>query len=652
MVPNKSQFEVNLVTTLLHDVCKSHAAVFNATSLKRTTKVVHSRFESEGISFLTKTLPALAKALDRALAGEQPLNCSELGFKPLSELSNLPLFMGEFFQLVLHSDGTALPGPCVISIGILRQILYLFYKYELKNSSSDEQKVLDQFLQTERDLVDVDKVLIYHQKLLHIDGVRLYGPMKDSILLGDPANPSLGYFKPGEDTLGLYNLLFSRRSIHIVRRARIALRKALAGIDLSDITPAHGPGVVSTKETPWGKYVWTNVSSRITALYPYDAFFCASLGAVCDSYPTFEKVGESEPPAQVILVPKDSRGPRLISCEPVDKQWIQQGIRSVLYRHVKASPLVGTQVLFTDQTPNQRAALSGSIDGKHSTLDLQEASDRVSLELVRLLFPEELLPYLECCRSEETVMPNGERVSLRKFAPMGSALCFPIMALSIWALLYATAHDQDTKDRILVYGDDVIVPTAFAADAITVLELFGLKVNRNKSCTKGFFRESCGVDAYKGINITPVKIKTVWTSHPSPESFMSWVAYANYFYKRNCFGVYELIVAQLTGLYWPIANKTDHPRSLVKLEEAAVQSRPVPYRWNRRLQRREFKTLEYTARKVIRVLPGWNMLLRFVIETADRPAMNATGYDGGSYSPHSVSQYTIRNAGKLAARWR
>jgi hypothetical protein len=226
------------------------------------------------------------------------------------------------------------------------------------------------------------------------------------------------------------------------------------------------------------------------------------------------------------------------------------------------------------------------------------------------------------------------------------------MALTIWALLYASTFDQDTKDRILVYGDDVIVPTAFAADAITVLEMFGLLVNKSKSCTKGFFRESCGVDAYKGINVTPVKLKTVWTSYPSPDSYLSWVAYANSFHDRNYFEVYELIVAQLTSMYWPIANKIDHSRSLVKLNEVAVQSRPIPRRWNKNLQRFEFKTLEYTARKVTRVLPGWNMLLRYFIEVADRPVKNATGYDGGVLSPHSVSQYTIRNAGKLAARWR
>jgi len=615
---------------------------------------VTERSESEGVSFLMKTLPTLGKALDRALACESSFDAFFLGFKPQKD-SRLPQFLGEFFNRVLHSDGTVLPEPCTDSIRILRQFSYLFYKYELEYSSADEQKVIDQFVKAEQDLVDVDKILVYHQHLLqwNVDHSTYCDGNYTSFDVMVQAMDKLGSCpQPGKIDFGVASLLFSRESIHIVRRARIALRNALAGIDLKNINPAHGPGVVSTKEAPWDKYVWKNVSSRITACYPFDAYFCASLGAVCDSYPTFEKVGESESPAQVILVPKDSRGPRLISCEPVDNQWIQQGIREVLYRHVKASPLVGASVLFTDQAPNQRAARRGSVDGEYSTLDLKEASDRVSLELVRLLFPEELLPYLECCRSTQTRLPNGELVSLRKFAPMGSALCFPIMALTIWALLYGIASDQDTKDSILVYGDDVIVPTAFAADAITTLELFGLIVNRDKSCTKGFFRESCGVDAYKGVDVQPVKIKTVWTSNPSPDAYMSWVAYANSFHKMHCFGVYELIVAQLVSKYWPIANKKDHPRSLIKLEEAAVQSRPVPQRWNRRLQRHEFRTLEYKARTVTRVLPGWNMLLRYLIETANRPVANATGYDGGVLAPHSVSQYTIRNAGKLAARWR
>jgi len=636
MDPIKCQHEVSLITTLLRDVHMSHGAVFNATALKNTTRVVVRRTESEGMSFLTKTLPALGKALDRALSGGEPLDGRALGFST-QDATKLPIFMGEFFRMVLASDGSVTPGfspvaPNTIGIKVLRQVLYLFYKYKLPYSSSDEQKVIRAFIETERDLGAVDATLGKIRECIDFNVEKRLGPYGQDYM----ANT---FRKTGMD------------STCIVLRARLALRRVLAGVDLYDIYPSHGPGVVSTKETAWGKYVWRRVNERITALYPYDAFFCASMSAVCDNYKDFSQVLSTAVPAQVILVPKDSRGPRLISCEPVDNQWIQQGIRKVLYQRVESHDLTRGNVFFTNQTANRIGAQVGSIDGHYATLDLKEASDRVSLELVRLLFPEELLPFLECCRSCETVLPNGEVLPLRKFAPMGSALCFPIMALTIWALLDAIALDQYTHERILVYGDDVIVPTAFAEDAITVLEMFGLKVNHQKSCTKGLFRESCGMDAYRGIDVTPVKIKTVWSNQPSPEVFLSYVAYANAMWDAGHLECYELIVGWLTSKYWPIANK-DMLNSPVSLSRIPVQSRgPCPVRYNPSLQRREYKALEYVPMKVTRVLPGWIMLLRYFVEVAETPTETHSD-DGGIRAPHSVSQYTIRNMGKLIARWR
>lgn len=686
---NNSQHEVSLIKALLHDVYTSHGAVFNAKSLKDTIGIVDKRTSEEGIGFLTKTLPKLGKALDRALSGSGPLKAVDVGFVPMPGCE-YPLFLGELFSQVLHSDGTALINPvypddpytessfdrtpdksgcfgdverrgefllcypkgCSVKddhlpserliversvvtshVRMLRQLLYCFYKYELEYSSSDEQRVVDQFVKTEVDLRASEE---YCQSWRT-------------------------YFDSGAVKFMTYELNESRSSMNILRRARITLQRVLRGLDLDNIPVKHGPGVVSTKEKPWDKYMFRNVSDRITNHYAYDDYFCASLGHVCDIYGGFGTRSSTSHPAKVLLVPKDSRGPRLISCEPLDNQWIQQGIRAALYERVEKHRLTRDHVFFTDQQPNRDAAQNGSCHGKLATLDLKEASDRVGLELVRLLFPSEIVERLECCRSEVTVLPGGAEIKLKKFAPMGSALCFPIMALVIWAILDSATRDKDVRESILVYGDDVIVPTAFAADAITALEMVGLLVNQEKSCTKGFFRESCGMDAYSGVDVTPVKIKTVWTSVPSPDSFVSWIEYANSLYGGKYYAAHDYIVGRLSEIYKPIATRemVNSPVRLKHVPDESSTLNPgpkVPSRYNSSLQRMEYYATEVESRAVKRTLPGWNMLLRYFTETTnlllvDKPARFWDVVSQRTASL-SVSKYTVRGTSKLVRRWR
>jgi hypothetical protein len=330
-------------------------------------------------------------------------------------------------------------------------------------------------------------------------------------------------------------------------------------------------------------------------------------------------------------------------------------------------------VFFTDQGPNQKGALLGSLDGSYATLDLNEASDRVNLELVRLLFPEPLLRHLEACRSLSTQLPNGQVLMLQKYAPMGSALCFPVMALCIWSILTAAAvgavaspsqsgycndNDHGVKDRILVYGDDVIVPTAFADRAIELLESFGLKINRDKSCTKGLFRESCGMDAFKGANVTPIRIRTVWSSEPRPSVYASWIKYANSFYKHHYFNCYDYIVENLHHIYGEIPSE-DMLLGCPSLVEVADQYKPKRRRINKDLQKVEWYVTVIRSRQIKRTMNGWSMLLRYFTEGRRHFANSLLPHDRDDcvrYSEKSesfsASVYTRRKASVLAKRWR
>jgi hypothetical protein len=625
MDTKKSLDEIELIAALLHDVQTSHGVVFNTRACKLTCEKVRKRCSKEGISFLTKTMPKLGKALDKALSFSSSLNSAELGFKPQVG-SKLPIFMGEFFNKVLSPSGDSLPNPCAECIIVLRDVLYLFYKYKLPYTDEQEQLVLSQFEKTEQELVAVATTIAsMASRISNTNGIRrtrFKAPTSDSIVR--------------EARILLSNLFDDRKWF----------------FDPRDIYPRHGPGVVSTKERLWGKYRWTCIPARITDVYPYDAYFHASLGHVCDSYRSFNTVDDKELSAKVILVQKDSRGPRLISCEPLAFQWVQQGLGRAISQHVEQCPLTKWNVFFTDQKPNQRGALLGSKLGSYATLDLKEASDRVSLDLVRLLFPERISTYLEACRSLSTVLPNGKVLPLNKFAPMGSALCFPIMALTIWAILTAAAPDADTRERILVYGDDVIVPTAYAANAIEHLESFGLLVNRDKSCIKGFFRESCGTDAFKGINVTPLRIRTVWSSSPSPGVYTSWIAYANSFYDRQRYITYDYIVGWLERIYRSIPSD-DMNLSCPSLRVVPDSLKPKRFRTNRHLQKREWLVWDVKPVKLQKRIDGWSMLLRFFAEGQRLNRESDSGHNGGDVSaPFSVSTYTKRRTSMLVRRWR
>jgi len=638
MVLTKSLDELEIIAALLVDALASHGEVFNTRSLRLTLQKVGKRYRTEGLGLFTKTFPRLGKLFDQALTGTVCMDSATVGFKSLSN-SKLPRFLGELFTQIFQHDGYVLPDPDAQCVKTIRQILYAFYKYEKPYSVEQEQQVLEAFKQAERDLSDLSTKLAsmragwidYNtRQRWHRDQAEGVKPFLEVSLASHPV---------------------------VIRTARGLLSELFESFDPTDIVPRHGPGAVATKQRLSEKFLWTNVSSRITEKYPLDAYYFASLGHVCDRKDSFDAISETDLPARVILVPKDSRGPRLISCEPVDYQWIQQGLSSAIVRLVERHPLTKWNVFFTDQEPNRRGALLGSSTGRYATLDLKEASDRVHLDLVRLLFPESLTGYLEACRSSSTVLPSGEVLLLKKFAPMGSALCFPIMALTIWAILTASAPNADTRESILVYGDDVIVPTTYVESAMAILEEFGLKINRSKSCTQGPFKESCGMDAFQGIDVTPVRFRTVWDESPRPDVYDSWISYANSFYDRRCSATHELIVSRLEAIYGPIPSEELVGRSAPSLRGISADARRFKRRFNKHLQKMQYKVRVVSSPSVDQTIDGWSMLLRFFTEGQKPPAIADTHHGGSlaSYDvsqPFSVSRYTKRRASFLALRWR
>lgn len=488
------------------------------------------RLACEGELFYTKMLPCVGKALDAYLLADDTVD------RGLHQEACEHLWCTIVPILGIDLAVQLLDGPENLDPGLvkaLREVSYLFYKYEMPPTEETVRKALDTY-------VSIDQAI---------------GPV-DIDVSADVA-------------------LFER---------------IFRGIDLSDIHPSHGPGAVSLKETGPRKYDWTAFPERLVNTYSYD-YFVASPEHLCSELGNLMALPSEEVPARVLTVPKDSRGPRVIACEPKENQWIQQGIMRRLVDWIEHHPITRGHVRFTDQTVNGRLAREGSVDGSYATLDLSEASDRVSLEYVTKAFPEWVTQYILACRSAIVSLPDGRVVTLRKFASMGSANCFPVLALTVFARLRSRGIV-----KCHVYGDDVIVPKHQVSLAITALEEIGLKVNRSKSCSTGLFRESCGVDAYRGIDVTPLRIKQRWSSRPRPSAYVAWISYANSLYARNYVQAAYNIAARLLRIYGAIEQSWDGGLNVPHFNFVVDSTRCPVSRTNKGTQSREYLCWTVQAR--------------------------------------------------------
>jgi hypothetical protein len=264
---------------------------------------------------------------------------------------------------------------------------------------------------------------------------------------------------------------------------------------------------------------------------------------------------------------KNLKTARSICMEPNTLMYFQQAILAHAKEYIRNGPL-SRFITIEYQSNNRRSAFLGSINGFVDTIDLSSASDSLSLQLVKEVFPPSWLIPMLATRSESVIVPTdllfeylmegphdgddylevrpnastGEfEMKVKKFAPMGSALCFPTQCLLFACVcIYAASIDiyEDsntdaeflswlTPDRILraclsfrndmnrvatgqyqplnVYGDDICLDRKLTDKVTAILTSLGFVVNKEKSFVGDqAFRESCGGFFLSGSDITPL----------------------------------------------------------------------------------------------------------------------------------------------------
>lgn len=207
----------------------------------------------------------------------------------------------------------------------------------------------------------------------------------------------------------------------------------------------------------------------------------------------------------------------------------------------------------TQQPRNKAFARLGSIDGRFATLDLSEASNMILPSLVRATHPKEWFHILDSIRVHETELPDLSYEKLHMFSTMGNGFTFPLMTLTIVALIYGwRANYGNTRNlhvdwnKTCVFGDDIIIPTEEYEGITQTLESVGLVINHDKSFKSGPFRESCGGDYFEGYDVTPFYIKSLRHNadvYVAINQLLEWSARHDIF----LWGTFELLKSYING---------------------------------------------------------------------------------------------------------
>lgn len=576
----KSQVDINFYISLYENVLRDSLSAFPSVAIEREMvrdmRTISARLESEGLSFLTKTLPSLGKAIDLALEVGRFTPVPGFGlYRARGKVWKTPKLFSALFSVTFDSDGLLLAGGNT-AVPFLRQLCFMLYKLELPFTPEHARAFSERFKTTDSSL---SKVILPHNRVLRV--------------------------------------------------ARMFLRKVFEGFDPFNIEPAHGPGAVAERVRGRDKYrtICDSYLPRIDQYYPYVTY--VSKGVLFQdaaSLTAHIKQERDLPPSRVCFVPKDSRGPRVIAAEPAVLQYLQQGLSRKLVRYVENHPLTRGHVLFTDQSVHRGLALRASVTGRHATLDLQDASDRVSIQLVKALFPEPLLSCILSLRSTAAVLPSGEKIVMQKYASMGSALCFPIEALTFYALSVGSLwHLRKTlkPPSVFVYGDDIITRTQYAEVVRSSLEEFGILFNRRKCFTTGSFRESCGCDAFRGEDVTPVRVRAVVSVDPQLVTLVPLNKNANAFFDKGYWRTSEYLhrfVERVWGLI-PTAHPTFSGlcRTSAILPPTKLLPSRVKSRWNRAYQVREIRTLRICAKPLFSPFPDFRVRLGYDLQRGQTP---------------------------------
>lgn len=225
--------------------------------------------------------------------------------------------------------------------------------------------------------------------------------------------------------------------------------------------------------------------------------------------------------SRFFTVPKNADYDRGACLSPNVNGFLQLAVGDYIRRrlrgvgiHIKAGD--GSKVITPDL--HRQIAKESSLTGSYATIDLQDASNTISKNLITFLLGD-WAPLLTDLREHSVELLDGRILRLEMFSAMGNGYTFELETLVFFALCKEVVGDG----FVSVFGDDIIVPADMAGDVIAVLRYCGFTTNTQKTFVSGRFRESCGGDFFDGVPVRGFFLKA------NPTTPSDWITMANGF---------------------------------------------------------------------------------------------------------------------------
>lgn len=404
----------------------------------------------------------------------------------------------------------------------------------------------------------------------------------------------------------------------------------------------HGTGAVARKETRQDKSDFQTWPRKLEGVFPFELF------GKCPN--DTRQITRMEYPSKLHLVPKTLKGPRIIAAEPVEHQWCQQLILNFLVFEFDRL-FNGRFIDLFDQGKSGAMALRASRDKSLATVDLSDASDRLTCAVVERMLRKNipLLRALHAVRTRFVCLDEKQRhfLAFKKYASQGTGTTFPVQSLVFLIIAIAAsirgpinmASILRLRGTVRVYGDDIIIPTHGYEDLNMLMATLGLKVNEKKSFTNGFYRESCGTNAFRGYDVTPVKPQVF--SPDNPSDVVALVDESNNLFKKGYWHAANALLSNVPNyamrrlrIVGPGSPGTPGLYSFIGCAESHLRRR-----WNDALQRREVLTFAYNTKARRAQRDGYARLVDF----------STMAYN--PWNPRVVSEFEHSRYAKGGVRW-
>lgn len=582
-------------------------------SIHRDMVTLAHQLEHRGFGFLTLDLPLLDDLLLQGLEEASLPTCFYL-FSSCKKARVPKLFQGLWLK-VFDRSGCLLEEADVTAIFFLRSLACMWKKLERKCSDHRLRKAINEYQNIEHELQDPS--LNWGESSLSdpYDANRLPVSFVEFCCSGANISNVSGE-QPEHTDIGsddIYSIRESLKALDAVSRRfcnelpffdpfSASTTKVGAGQDRRWGCPdpdevwtgsafRHGPGAVADASfRNIDKFNFPSWSKRLSEVFPYFPFGSTSYHRIKDI------PSDRDVPSNLIAVPKTQKSPRLIASEPTANQWCQQHIAGYFYRTTRFFRFI---VDTKDQKVSRSMVLTASATGHLATIDLSSASDRLSCRVVERIFQSrpDILDALNAVRSSSVSNRIDKTdyflLKSKKYASQGTACTFPVQSICFALIALAACGYKDwkhAKGKVRVFGDDIIVPVDKVHRVMSLLHCLGLKVNENKSFSKGYFRESCGMDAYRGIDVTPHRFVQLPKSSKT-SVLLSMLDYSNNLHKKGLWNLADFTRkhAHSFGKTKRVSNEADDNSALYSFSGSSESHLRV--RYNDDLQKKEVRVV-------------------------------------------------------------